>query len=153
MSNSEMRGYFAVGIEGAKTKENVGTLMRTAHALGAAFIFTIGRRYPQQASDTTKAWRHIPLFEYADVDQFTAALPRDSEVIGVECAQRHPKPLTSFTHPERGVYVLGSEDRGMSGAMLDRCDRLVEIPNCSMCLNVATAGAIVMYDRCAKGAA
>lgn len=148
-----MRGYFAIGIQGAKTKENVGTLMRTAHALGAAFIFTIGHRYSPQASDTSKAWRHIPLFEFADLDEFTAAVPRGSEIIGVECDQGAPRPLTSFKHPERAVYVLGSEDRGMSVEMLDRCDRLVEIPDCSMCLNVATAGAIVMYDRCAKAAA
>lgn len=144
-----MRGYFGIGIEAGKTPENLGGLWRSAHAFGAAYIFTIGARYPRQATDTTKAWRHVPLFEFPDVASFVSS--RDCEVVGIECGQGHPKPLPDFTHPERGVYVLGAEDRGLSASMLDACDRLIEIPT-TYCLNVATTGALVMYDRLAKTA-
>lgn len=148
-----MRGYFAIGIEAAKTEANVGTLMRSAHSMGARFIFTIGHRYPVTRMDTSKSWRHVPLFEFQDFAAFSDAVPKDCEVVGVECDQGAPKPLTTFKHPERAIYVLGSEDRGMSKPMLQRCDRLVEIPGCDLCLNVATAGSIVMYDRISKAAA
>ena len=145
-----MRGFFAIGIEAVKTPENVGGLWRSAHAFDATFMFTIGARYPKhQATDTTKAWRHIPLFEFEDLEAFNAAMPRDCEVIGVDCDQGKPRPLPSFRHPERAVYVLGAEDHGLSPAMLERVNRLVEIPTVH-CLNVATAGAIVMYDRTQK---
>lgn len=143
------RGYFGIGIEAGKTAENLGTLWRSAHAMGAAFIFTVGARYPRQASDTTKAWRHIPLHEYDDVSSFWTSIPRECDVIGIDCGQGRPRPLTTFRHPERAVYVLGAEDRGLSKEMLVRIGPLVEIPT-TYCLNVATAGSLVMYDRLAK---
>jgi tRNA (guanosine-2'-O-)-methyltransferase len=146
-----MRGYFAIGIEHGKTADNLGGLWRCAHAFGAAFMFTVGARYPRQATDTTKAWKHIPLMEYDDMDAFNASIPRECEVIGVDCDNGNPRPLPAFRHPERAIYVLGAEDRGLSAAMLDRVDRLVEIPT-DYCLNVATAGGILMYDRTAKAA-
>ena len=40
-----MRGYFGIGIENIKTEANIGTLMRSSYAMGASFVFTIGRRY------------------------------------------------------------------------------------------------------------
>lgn len=44
-------------------------------------------------------------------------------------------------NPRRAVYLLGPEDGSISF--------LVQIPS-TYCLNVATAGAVVMYDRAAK---
>ena len=34
-----MKGYFGIGVEGISKATNVGTLLRTAHAFGAAFVF------------------------------------------------------------------------------------------------------------------
>lgn len=50
-----MRGYFGIGIVEGKSTENVGGLWRSAHALGASMIFTIGFRPPRQPTDTTCA--------------------------------------------------------------------------------------------------
>ena len=36
-----MRGYFGIGAEGISKPMNLGALMRTAHAFGASFFFTI----------------------------------------------------------------------------------------------------------------
>ena len=147
-----MRGYCGIGIQAAKTPENVGGLWRSAHAFGAAFIFTVGHRYPHQPTDTTKAQRHVPLYEHRDVDGFLRSIPSGASLVGIECgdhARRTPRPLADFTHPERAVYVLGAEDRGLDREVQDRCDSLVSIPS-GLCLNVATAGAIVLYDRTAK---
>ncbi len=143
------RGYFGIGIEAGKTPENVGTLWRSAHAFGAAFIFTIGHRYPGCAMDTSKAARHIPLHEHDTLEAFLAALPRAADLIGVDCDNGAPRPLAAFKHPERAVYLLGAEDHGLSRAALGACAALVEIPS-AMCLNVAVAGSIVLYDRIAK---
>jgi len=38
---NNMRGYFAIGIEGVSKAGNMGNLIRTAHGFGAAFVFTI----------------------------------------------------------------------------------------------------------------
>lgn len=78
------RGYFGIGIYHPKTTENIGTLWRSAHNFGADFIFTIGKRYKQQASDTTKAQRHIPLFEYRSFEDFKEHLPSGCQMVFIE---------------------------------------------------------------------
>ena len=141
-----MRGYCGIGIYGTKTAANVGTLWRSAGLMGASFIFTVGRRYPKQASDTIKAWKHIPLWNYESLDDLRT--PFDCPLIGVEQVAQS-RPLPTFRHPERAVYLLGAEDTGLPDAVIDRCHSIVEIPS-DRCLNVAVAGSIVLYDRLAK---
>lgn len=145
------RGFYGIGVEHPKTVHNVGTVWRTAFNLGAAFIFTIGRRYPKQASDTIKSWRHVPFYEYADLDSLIGHLPFGCQLVGVELADE-ATPLPDFPHPERACYLLGAEDHGLTRAARAACHHVVEIPS-QRCLNVATAGAIVLYDRNTKRSA
>lgn len=143
-----MRGFYGIGIVGSKTPINVGTLWRSAGILGADFIFTAGRRYPQQASDTIKTWKHTPMFEFNNADELFAALPKGCLPVAVEMDPRS-KPLARFVHPERAVYLLGAEDNGLPKKVLERCPVSVAIPG-DHSLNVAVAGSIVVYDRVSK---
>lgn len=145
------RGYFAIGICAGKCPANAGTLMRSAQAFGAAMVFTAGCRYPVGPTDTPKAWRYIPAVELDAPADLLSIVPRGAQLVGVECGELKTRPLESFAHPERAVYVLGAEDRGLPPLVVEACDVLVEIPS-ARCLNVAVAGSIVMYDRVAKRA-
>lgn len=147
-----MSEYFGIGIVNTKTEANIGTLWRSAHAFGASFIFTVGRRYRRQSSDTAKAWRTIPLFDYESIADLKRHTSYDSLLVGVELDPR-AVPLSSFTHPKRAVYLLGAEDHGLSEADRAACHQLVVVPGAARCLNVATAGSIVIYDRVTRGAA
>lgn len=139
------RGYFGIGIYHTKTSENVGTLWRSAYQLGAAFIFTIGRRYKKQASDTTKTWKHIPLIEYTTMEIFKANLPHSCLLVGVEMGG---KSLATYPHPERAIYLLGAEDFGLPEVVRDQCHQIVSIESArSESYNVAVAGSLVMYSR------
>ena len=140
--------YFAIGIENCKIKANLGTLWRSAHVYDAAFMFVIGRRYERQPSDTTKAWRQIPLFHYDIFEDFYKNLPHDCTLIGVETTPT-AMPVHRFIHPRRAIYLLGAEDRGLSEQAKEKCHRLLILPG-AWCLNVACAGTIVMYDRLIK---
>lgn len=140
-----MRGYFEIGICHGKTPANLGTLWRSAYQLGAAGIFTIGKRYPKQASDTVKAYRHIPLRQYDDFEHFNSCRPYDCMLIGVEMGG---KSLTNFTHPERAIYLLGAEDHGLSPEIQKQCQQLISLDAINtLSYNVAVAGSLVMYDR------
>lgn len=141
------RGYFGIGIYHAKSTVNVGTLWRSAHNMGADFIFTIGRRYSKQPSDTTNAQKHIPLYEYDSMEDFKKHIPKGCRTVFVEQSDKS-KDIRDFCHPERAVYILGAEDHGIPAKMMEG-KQVVHI-NTPMCLNVAVAGSIVMYDRNVK---
>jgi tRNA(Leu) C34 or U34 (ribose-2'-O)-methylase TrmL len=145
---SYARGYFGIGIYQGKTVANLGTLWRSADVFSAHFIFTIGRKYKRQSSDTTKAFRKIPLYNYADFESFYSNMPYDCPLVGVEISGRS-ESILSFTHPKRCIYLLGAEDNGLPREVMDRCHKLIQLPGRS-CLNVAVAGSLVMYDRYIK---
>jgi tRNA G18 (ribose-2'-O)-methylase SpoU len=140
-----MRGYFEIGVYHPKREANVGTLWRSAMQLGAAGIFIIGPRYKKQSSDTVKAWQHIPLRTYADWYEFSSGRPYNAQLIAVEMGGI---PLTTFTHPERAVYLLGAEDHGIPPEVLEKCQHVVSIEAMGQeSYNLAVAGSLVMYDR------
>jgi tRNA(Leu) C34 or U34 (ribose-2'-O)-methylase TrmL len=145
---SYARGYYGIGIYQGKTVANLGTLWRSADVFSAHFIFTIGRKYKRQSSDTTKAFRKIPLYNYADFATFYANMPYDCPLVGVEISGRS-ESIMSFVHPKRCIYLLGAEDNGLPREVMDRCHKLIQLPGRS-CLNVAVAGSLVMYDRYIK---
>ena len=144
-----MSGFFGIGIYHSKTPENIGTLWRSAFAFGASFVFTVGERYKPQPTDTTKSWRNIPCWHFTSIGDLQLHLPAETELIGVELNPK-AKSLPAFTHPKLGCYLLGAEDRGLDEESLAACSRLVVVPGASRCLNVSTAGSLVIYDRWCK---
>src|SRR3954447_17631193 len=139
------RGYFAIGAERMSKALNLGNLMRSAHGFGASFTFTIGATYQalEARADTSKGSQHLPHYNWAKVDEL--ALPHGCRLVGVELIDE-AIDLPSFRHPLRAAYVLGPEQGSLSPGVLERCDHVVRIPS-SFCINLAMAGAIVMYDR------
>jgi tRNA G18 (ribose-2'-O)-methylase SpoU len=139
------RGYFAIGAERISKALNLGNLMRSAHGFGASFTFTIGATYAaaEARADTSKGQWHLPHYNWATIDDIV--LPQGCRLVGVELVDE-AIALPSFRHPLRAAYVLGPEMGSLSAPLIARCDYLVKIPT-RFCVNVAMAGAIVMYDR------
>ncbi|MEZ5851002.1 MAG: RNA methyltransferase [Hyphomicrobiaceae bacterium] len=140
------RGYFAIGAERMSKSLNLGNLMRSAHGFGASFTFTIGAqiyRGHEAFADTSKSARHVPHYDWPSLEAM--ALPQGCKLVGVELIE-DAIDLPAFVHPQRAAYVLGPEMGSLSPELLARCDHVVKIPTL-FCVNVAMAGAIVMYDR------
>jgi tRNA G18 (ribose-2'-O)-methylase SpoU len=142
------KGFTGIGIYHTKIEFNIGTLWRSGYQLGADFIFTIGRRYKTQGSDTVKAPNSIPLFHYQDYDDFMKHLPLNTSLVAIEMGGQ---PLNTFVHPNQAVYLLGAEDHGLPPSITSRVKRLVSIPAIRTdSYNVAVAGSLVLYDRMIK---
>ncbi|MEZ5839110.1 MAG: RNA methyltransferase [Hyphomicrobiales bacterium] len=140
-----MRGYFSIGIEGVSKPMNLGNLIRSAHAFGASFVFTVDaeKRLGRPRSDTSESFSQVPYYPWASIEEMQ--LPRGCRLVGIEIDETAIE-LPSFRHPTQAAYVLGSERYSLTDEMRQRCDYIVKIPT-AFCINVATAGAIVMYDR------
>lgn len=142
---SSPRGFFEIGVYHPKTEANLGTLMRSAYQLGAAGVFTIGRRYREQASDTLKTFRHVPVRHFATFDEFNAARPMAARLVGVEMGG---KALGETSHPQSAVYLLGAEDHGLPPDVLAACQQVISLDAIrTASYNVAVAGSLVMYHR------
>lgn len=146
-----MRGYFGIGIDSVSKAGNVGNLIRTGHSFGASFVFAVRpKRFvhnnelvTKSRPDTSKSEGQLPFYVYdgaADI-----VLPRGCRMVGIEMTDE-AIDLPSFKHPLQAVYMLGGERNSLSPEILALCDDVIKIPT-KFSLNVATAGAIVMYDR------
>lgn len=145
-ANGEWDVSFAIGVEHIKNKENIGTLLRSAYCFGASLVFTVGRRYHRQSSDTVQAPRHIPLIHFACWEDFRVHQWPEWNLVAVEIVDS-AVDLAKFDHPRSAIYVLGPEDGSISRQVLEWPNvRKVQIQS-RFCLNVATAGSIVMWHR------
>lgn len=141
-----MRGYFGIGVEGLSKPMNLGNLLRSTHAFGGSFFFTVAPEMAirkVQKADTSHAAESLPTYIFDSVGEIL--LPRGCSLIGVELTE-DAVALPSFHHPKAAAYVLGPERGSLSPELQARCDQLVKIPM-KFCVNVGIAGALVMYDR------
>jgi len=124
---------------------NLGNLVRSANAFGAAYVFLVNAHYTvrQSKSDTSRAQYQLPVYDYPNPAEIR--LPRGTALVGVELTDT-AIALPSFRHPLNAAYVFGPERGSLSPAMQARCAHIVKIPT-RFCINLAVAGALVMYDR------
>jgi tRNA G18 (ribose-2'-O)-methylase SpoU len=141
-----MRGYFGVGVEEISKPMNLGALMRTAHAFGASFFFTINaapKIREAYNADTSRSFEAVPYHAFDALSDFR--LPKGCTLVGVELTDEAVE-LPRFRHPSAAAYVFGRERGSLSPDLVAMCAHLVRIPT-KFSVNVALAGAIVMYDR------
>ena len=72
-------------------------------------------------------------------------IPKGCKLVGVEITD-DADDLPNFVHPIQAMYILGPEKGSLSPETIQKCDFIIKIPT-KFSLNVAIAGAIVMYDR------
>jgi tRNA G18 (ribose-2'-O)-methylase SpoU len=143
---TEIRGYVGLGVEGLTKEQNLGTLLRTAHAFGADFFFCIRPEIDLsalRASDTSRALEKIPFYVYPSIEEMK--LPENCRLVGLEFTDE-AQMLPSYRHPSAAAYILGPEMGDLSPEAVQRCDHLVKIPT-RFSINVGIAGALVLYDR------
>ena len=138
-------GYFEVGVYQPRNQENLGTLWRSALQLGASGLFTIGRPYRHQPADVFHAQENVPLRHFETFDAFLKARPSGALLVGIEMGGT---PLSGFIHPEKALYLLGSEDAGLPAAVLAACNHVISLESVRQAsYNLAVAGSIVLYHR------
>ena len=120
MKTKNSEGYCAIGVYRGKTEHNMGTLWRSAYILGAAYIFTVEKKYKKQSSDVVRAWSRIPLFHYKSFQDLLNNIPHDCRLVGVEIDDSATFQH-EFEHPKRGIYLLGAEDEGLPKEILEKC--------------------------------
>jgi TrmH family RNA methyltransferase len=119
---------------------NVGTLLRTADAFGAAVALSVGCADPvgpRALRAGAGAIFRVPLVAWDDVPEPRIALVAHSGL---------PIATADFSPPV--TFVLGAERGGLPEDLVAKCHLAVTVPTPGQAesLNVAAAGAIALYE-------
>ncbi|CRH62555.1 spoU rRNA methylase family protein [Chlamydia trachomatis] len=146
---------------------NVGTIIRTADAMGCAGVIvvagTVNIASPKVIRSSAGSVFHLPLVGVASFDEATQLLKArgvrllgTSGGVGIEdLGQAMTQAIAGGAGPlaSSHAWVFGNEAKGMSQAELDACDTLVRIDMTGQTesLNVASAASMCLFaSQCAR---
>lgn len=139
-----------LALDGLQDPGNVGTIWRTADALGADGIFLLNHCadpfHPKTIRATMGACFRLPVWEVslADLLGFVAsnALTLWAAALGEGCTTLGDAELKNC------VVVIGNEGHGISDEVLSACRQRLMIPMRARCesLNAAAAATIILWE-------
>ncbi len=137
---------FEVAIENLGHDFNIGSIVRTANALGAAKVHIVGRRrWNRRGAMVTD--RYMEVVHHDDVASFAGDVSaRGMTIIGIDNVGGST-PLEDETMPSPACLVFGEESQGLSDEMREICARIVHISQrgSTRSMNVGHAAAIAMW--------
>lgn len=145
----DVRSGVWIGLEGVRDPGNLGTIVRTVDAVGAAGVLLIGACCDPYAREAVRASMGsvfaVPLVR-ATPEELTALRARwTGAVVGT-----HLKATTDFrqAYPVDTLILMGNESTGLSDATTALCTQLVRIPMQGQAesLNLAIASALMLYS-------
>ncbi len=140
-----------VGLDRVTDPQNVGAVLRSTAAFGAAgLILTERHAAPESGALARAASGALDVTPLVRVGNFAKALDDLKEagfwIFGL--AGEGEDRLDRVELPERLVLLLGAEGSGLRRLTRERCDRLVRLPTGGPIdqLNVSNAAAIALYE-------
>lgn len=137
---------YEIAIENLGHDFNIGSIVRTANALGASRVHIVGRRrWNRRGAMVTD--RYLPVDHFPEVGPFVEDARRRGRVlIGIDNLPGS-QPLEHADLPQNSTLVFGEESAGLSEAMREACDRIHHITQygSTRSMNVGHAAAIAMW--------
>jgi RimJ/RimL family protein N-acetyltransferase/tRNA(Leu) C34 or U34 (ribose-2'-O)-methylase TrmL len=136
---------FHVAVENWRHDMNIGTVVRTANAFGAAGVHIVGRRaWNRRGAMVTD--RYLAIHHHDGLASLAAfAADRDLRLVGVD---NLPGSVSIFTTPppERALLLLGQEGPGLSDAAREAVEVVLHIPQVgsTRSINAGVASGIAM---------
>jgi len=142
---------FLLLLDGVTDPQNLGALVRSAHALGAHGVVLPKDRAagitPAVSKAAAGALEHCPVARVTNLSRALDDL-KDAQVWSVALAADADRDLPQVDLTSGIALVLGSEGKGVRPLVRKTCDHVARIPMLGRVgsLNVAAAGAIALYE-------
>jgi 23S rRNA (guanosine2251-2'-O)-methyltransferase len=140
-----------VVLDGVEDPHNLGAIIRTAHAAGAAGVVIPERRAASITDVVAKAaagaLEHIPVVRVTNINRALEDLKeRGYWIYGLD--ERGAENYDRVQYSQPAALVLGGEGKGLHEQARRHCDVLVRIPMAGKIasLNVSVAAGIAMFE-------
>ncbi len=133
-----------------KNPQNVGSLMRLVDNLGGEKLILLDDENDKREASIRKtaglSFKNVQLC-YQAADEFFSSVPDDYSVCAIETAEGATNVFETAL-PEKIVFLLGSEVRGLSDSLLECCNQAVYIPMTGKCksMNISHALAVCLFE-------
>ena len=141
------RHSFHVAIENWQHDMNIGSIVRSANAFGAATVHIVGRkRWNKRGAMVTDRYQHV--MHHETVEDFVAwAHTQGLPVLAIDnvpgCV-----PMETFAWPESCVMLFGQEGPGLSSEAIAAAESVIEITQygSTRSINASAAAAVAMFS-------
>ena len=146
----KLEGSRYLVLDGVQDPGNVGTIWRTADALGADGLILVHSCAdpfsPKTVRSTMGACFRLPVYEVSE-EELPGLLERSNLPL-YATALRHDTVDIKTADLSRSAVVIGSEGKGISDELLGMSEKTLKIPMRDRCesLNAAAAATIVLWE-------
>jgi RNA methyltransferase, TrmH family len=142
-------GPVCVYLHGVRDPGNVGTVLRSAHAFGAASV-ALGPGSadpfgPKAVRASMGAIFHVPVARVLDFGA-TPGTKIALDAGGTDVLSRVMGPVDPEISNEALTIVVGAEREGLPEQVLQACDYAARIPIATHSLNAAMAATVALYE-------
>jgi TrmH family RNA methyltransferase len=139
-----------VALEAIRDPGNLGTIIRTADAVGASGVTLVGSSCDPYSREAVRASMgsifNVPLVRLSQESFLALAAAWKGDVVGTHLSGREDFRAVPYRAP--ALLAMGSEGPGLSPELAGACSRLVKIPMAGRLdsLNLAVATALMLYE-------
>lgn len=139
-----------VALEGVRDPGNLGTILRTVHAVGAGGVLLVGNTVDPYAREAVRATMgsifSVPLVRLMLEEAVAFAKLWPGDIVGTHLDSKEDFRRVPYRAPT--LLAMGSEGPGLSPPLAAACTRLVKIPMAGKLdsLNLAVATALMLYE-------
>lgn len=145
-----------LALDGLEDPHNLGAIIRTAWLVGVKGILASADRSVGLSATVHKVAsggvEHVPVGFYSQFGQIFGELKEQGFwIFGL--SHKTDKSIFDLKVPEKVVWVLGSEERGLRSTTMKVCDEVVKLPQTSpqASYNVSAAAAMALMHSMPRG--
>ena len=151
LEDTAAAGGLHVILDGVEDPHNLGAIIRTAHAAGAAAVVIPERRAAGLTETVARAaagaLAYLPVVKVANINRALDELKNHGYwIYGLDERGQETYERVAFTKPS--AIVLGAEGHGLHEQVAKRCDFLVRIGVVGQVasLNVSVAAGVMLFE-------